>query len=95
MSTPVKDVAPFTAACCVITGIYTDWPDCFGASGKYAITCLDIEYKCCKAGVDNVRKSIFNSISIFLTYSIIFLCFPDYLHLEQQQLQCDFTYYLR
>ena len=58
MSTPIKDVAPFTAACCVITGIYTDWPDCFGASGKYACTCLDIEYKCCKAGVDNVRLTI-------------------------------------
>lgn len=54
MSTPVKDIVPFVAACCVITGIYNEWPDCFGARGKFEFTCLDIEYQCFKSGKGSV-----------------------------------------
>ena len=54
MPTPVKDIIPFVAACCVITGIYTEWPDCFGARGKFELTCLDIEYQCLKSGKGSV-----------------------------------------
>lgn len=46
VSLTVRDVVPFIATCCVITSIYTDMPDCLGASGKYQLLCLDLEYQC-------------------------------------------------
>ena len=85
-SVATRDIVPFVAACCVITGIYTDWPDCFGMSGKYQLTCLDVEYKCLKFGGGVRHRLVTFHHPKFFAYCRFIQYIVCLLRFEQQQL---------
>jgi len=44
-------LSPVCATCCVITSLYTDWPECIGCSLSGELLCFRNDIMCCKRGL--------------------------------------------
>ena len=39
---------PICGSCCIITSLFTEYPECIGAREEVIFTCIEMESVCCK-----------------------------------------------
>ncbi len=53
---------PISAMCCMITSLFTKWPDCLGIRGKGEFICFQQDFICCKPSEVEKEICVFQQI---------------------------------
>ena len=67
------NVVPVLGSCCIITSIFTDYPECIGSRLEAVLACIEIESVLCKQKKDGNQIWQWSVIKIIISIYFLFI----------------------